>query len=536
MNSRSRISASLEEVRTGPVGSTVQPPPGWVVDNDVQRMIEGFVKSGRGHSLLIRMNGDNQCPIACEMVAAGSFPGEALRDYRKLPNARHILPLSSPKSMDDLIALKRRSSLKALRCVLVARQRKTASRVVVFGYLTGEQEKPLRQYWWTNLRRAFPTQAHRWLEESWEKGFSSVAEEHGDCPTCVSDAPEKRLTEIKPSPKSIDTWKPQRSCNFVDAKPSRISLGDTQSVLYRSLCSLSRRETVKSHGCKPTMDDCIQRGVQTSLITVTLEDAPSLERIPGEILNMILEYSFDHGSSLEVPHQRDFYNILNISKRLRAGALEYIPKRARRLVAKSWLPSTGGRRNELFSSTVLQRIESIQLDLSDLADDEVAAIEPHIQRLANIWRKGHMLSSVSVLVRPDWMRLFFEDDLHLVPHPLFTKTLSQLVDLFGDKLTWEANDFDGPSLPNGDSVLSFASSSEKYGHVLQMLLKIYHGNANVTRASFGYNALHNAVLGNCLDNARALLGVKSLDVDARDSVLRQTPLMNAARLGLGRYD
>lgn len=48
-------------------------------------------------------------------------------------------------------------------------------------------------------------------------------------------------------------------------------------------------------------------------------------------------------------------------------------------------------------------------------------------------------------------------------------------------------------------------------------------NVNAMRASFGYNARHKAVIGPCLDNVRALLGIEGLGVDARDALLRNTP-------------
>lgn len=57
-------------------------------------------------------------------------------------------------------------------------------------------------------------------------------------------------------------------------------------------------KTTVSYAREPMMDGspCLEPGTQTSSTT---EDHPSVQRMPGEILNMILEYSFDLGSSRE---------------------------------------------------------------------------------------------------------------------------------------------------------------------------------------------------------------------------------------------
>lgn len=137
---------------------------------------------------------------------------------------------------------------------------------------------------------------------------------------------------------------------------------------------------------------------------------------------------------------------------------------------------------------------------------------------------------MSILVPPDPSHLSKEDP-RLEPHRDFTKALSPISDIHGSKLTWEPYDFDGPIFSMTIGSLEFAAGVKEYGHVLKMMLSMYHGDLNKTRACFGYNALHCAVADSCLDNARALLGTESLNVNTPDSFAANTPLMNAAQKG-----
>jgi hypothetical protein len=61
----------------------------YVLDGKQKRKIEGYVKAGRGHSLLIRMNDYKAVPALCELTAAGPFGG-ALNNYRTIGDARQI--------------------------------------------------------------------------------------------------------------------------------------------------------------------------------------------------------------------------------------------------------------------------------------------------------------------------------------------------------------------------------------------------------------------------------------------------------------
>lgn len=258
--------------------------------------------------------------------------------------------------------------------------------------------------------------------------------------------------------------------------------------------------------------------------------SPRLESMPSEILNMVFENIMTSDLSLEVSLQRDLNSLLNVCRRIRESAISWIPRRRRRLLARSWIESKQIGSNGLFSAILLQKVECIELDFSDLDGRELSDTGPHVQWLTDMWKEKNLLRTVSVVVRPDPHHLF-KDHPRLVPDRSFVQALLPLCNLLGSSLVWEPHDFGGPMFPNGDSALAFAALVEKYGHVLKLMLGIYHKNPNSTRAAYGYNALHYAVVGSCLDNAKTLLSTKGLEVDVRDSLVGNTPLMNAVNKG-----
>lgn len=509
--------------------------PGMVYDNGLQVRIEGVVKSGGGHSVLVRINSTPESMSKCGMTAAGNFPRELVGECRGLPHVHKIRSLASERSKEDLRALKSTPNLESLRCVLIAKQRGSASRVIVLGHLDGDKDQVLRQYWKTNLKRAFPKDAERWIEKLWMSAERAIT--YREANRCVSP--------IRKSQGNALVGRPAH--DFVRCESMRMPLmrntaaaaaappPSGAAVSLESLSGSRKEETLQS--CPRNMAPKSRWSTESppKCSAIMGGHTPFITTMPSDIMSMILANLMNTDLPLDASHQKDLFNVLNVSQHVRAEAIAAIPRKMRRVVAKLWIRTGDDRRAMVPPKSLLQGLRHIKLDFSALDhstdDSELSTLSPQVETLANIWKESHALESMSILVPPDPSHLFKEDPPRWEPHRDFAEALLPISDIFGSKLIWEPHDFGSPIFPLQISSLEFAASTEIHGHVLKTMLSIYIGDLNKTRACFGYNALHFAVATSRLDNARALLTMESLNVDTPDSLVQNTPLMNAAQNG-----
>lgn len=135
--------------------------PGHVLDGNQKRKIEGYVKSGFGHSLLIRMNEPDAVPAKCELTAAGPFGRSKLTEYQALSNARQI------QRATDLALLKTKS-MSDLHCTFIATQRDTYSRTIIGGRFGDDDASIERHYFQSQLARAMgAASVDEWIQQIW---------------------------------------------------------------------------------------------------------------------------------------------------------------------------------------------------------------------------------------------------------------------------------------------------------------------------------------------------------------------------------
>jgi hypothetical protein len=172
----------------------------YVLDGKQKRKIEGYVKAGRGHSLLIRMNDYKAVPALCELTAAGPFGG-ALNNYRTIGDARQI-------QWDTDLELLKTKSITDLHCTFMARQRDTWSRWIIGGRFAGDDPSMERHYRKSDLdRRMGKDSVNGWIQQIWpeeielDEDYAEVAESSRDEPLASSTPGEAPTQEGAPGKK-----------------------------------------------------------------------------------------------------------------------------------------------------------------------------------------------------------------------------------------------------------------------------------------------------------------------------------------------
>jgi hypothetical protein len=170
--------------------------PSYVLDGREKRKIEGYLKVGRGHSLLIRMNEPEAVPALCELTAAGPFGRSKLNQYQKLINARQI------QRQTDLEFLKNKS-INDLHCTFIATQRATCKRTVIGGRFAGDDKSIERHYFQSQLDRAMgKASVDGWIKEIWPDLFEDNG---GDDDESMESPPDE--LPVFPTQKGAQTQK-----------------------------------------------------------------------------------------------------------------------------------------------------------------------------------------------------------------------------------------------------------------------------------------------------------------------------------------
>jgi hypothetical protein len=170
--------------------------PSYVLDGGVKRKIEGYLKVGRGHSLLIRMNKPEAVPALCELTAAGQFGRSQLNQYQTLSNARQI------QRQTDLEFLKNKS-INDLHCTFIATQRATSKRTVIGGRFAGDPQSIERHYFQSQLDRAMgKASVDGWIKEIWPDLFEDNG---GDDDESMESPPDE--LPVFPTQKGAQTQK-----------------------------------------------------------------------------------------------------------------------------------------------------------------------------------------------------------------------------------------------------------------------------------------------------------------------------------------
>ena len=175
--------------------------PAYVMDGGQERKIEGYVKAGWGHSLLIRMNKEDAVPALCELTAAGPFGRGALNQYQKLDNARHI------KRQTDLEVLKNRS-INDFCCTFIATQRNTCSRTIIGGRFTDDDKTIERHYFQSQLDPAMgKASVDGWIKQIWPELFEDDGDDIGSTESSANEPPASSTKDRTSSQKETPAQK-----------------------------------------------------------------------------------------------------------------------------------------------------------------------------------------------------------------------------------------------------------------------------------------------------------------------------------------
>lgn len=478
------------------------PEPGYVIDNGQERKIEGFTKSGRGYSLLIRMNPLEEEVSKCDMVAAGLYPKNALECYRALSSSCEVRPLGSARSREDLNLLRKQGTLYDFTCELLAKQRGTAARVVVLGRLSNDHERIQRQYWQTNLKRSFPTQVAAWIHEIW-KGA--------------------------PSPHSQRDRSPVSSVSDVATGPRSLEASLLQNLAMHRNVRLSTRTNLRQPSQLPgaTMVEDEQ----------TVENPPA-ERIcppcfdclPQEILDLILDHSIDtdlpNGSS-ETPELTpgcDFFALLNVSKRLNRAAIALLSRQEFVVHVSAWPCSTEKPFIQSFPANLLRQMRRVRFDFSGSSYEELRDEHPCIRQLSRVWSQHHRLKSISMFVPPDLSPLLRKPP-RLLPIPQIVQSCAALVEEFGDIIEWDPRDIDGPCMGNFSALLTIVRLKDR-GGLLRFMLSESKGVLDRNHGMNGDTVLHYATRSTDTEHLRLLIHAVGLGVN-RTNYFGKTALVEA---------
>lgn len=95
--------------------------------------------------------------------------------------------------------------------------------------------------------------------------------------------------------------------------------------------------------------------------------------MPSEIMSMILANLINMNLHLDLPHQKDLFNVLDVRRHVRAEAIAAIPRQTRCIVAKSWIRIGDDRPAIIPPKSLLQGLRHIRLDFSGLDHSELSA-------------------------------------------------------------------------------------------------------------------------------------------------------------------
>ncbi|KAI7554335.1 hypothetical protein KC331_g615 [Hortaea werneckii] len=254
--------------------------PTCVLDGKKTRKIEGYVKAGRGHSLLIRMNDPKAVPAMCELTAAGPF-GSALNKYRTLSNARHIQPQT------DLEHLKTKS-ITDLHCTFIATQRGTCSRTIIGGRFEGDGSHIERQYFQSQLDRAMgKASVNGWIKQIWPEMLEVIED---DAESAVSSGDEPLASS------TLGTTPTQHG-----APGKRRPTHYKQKGATMALKQPKRRDGNETYGSKPpkVIDGASDRtrqiwtGEETK--TSGKPSASNTIEVPGNVYSVLSDTDDDYG-------------------------------------------------------------------------------------------------------------------------------------------------------------------------------------------------------------------------------------------------
>lgn len=267
--------------------------------------------------------------------------------------------------------------------------------------------------------------------------------------------------------------------------------------------------------------------------------SPYLACIPLGLLDIILDFALElhrPDGAIDSCEFRPKYirkALFAVCTKLRKAAISCVQRKEFIIRAISWPLSTGNTPRQGLPVAMLQHMDVVRFDFSNLEYEELTTVHPCVQQLAGVWNKKHVLGSVSIFVTPHLWSLF-EDPPRLTPDPAVEDVLFPLLQMFDTtpgnvKVTWEPYDFDGPSLLRQDSALTFIARPPRSEKLLRFVISMSNGNANRKYGPLGHNALHYAAGSHSIEKAKVLLDA-GLEVNAKDN-LGNTALMFAVHEG-----